>query len=322
MVYLRTKETEQFCRLCKTIRFLCLPRVPINRCVIILLLCVAIQVEAQNNFRTDVGIPYVPVLSISPPPTSGGAIFINSVDNKLYWYTGNQWMTANTVTAVTAPDGTPVVNIQSPSGRNWMDRNLGATQVATSITDVSSYGYLFQWCRYEDGHQVRTSPIYAISAGVALSDNSASAWKGSFIKTTSNMAWLNGGLNSGTLWWNGTVAGANNPCPAGYHVPTRAEWQSEIDAGMNSYQEAYSRLKMPLAGSRGYNSGFTSSYYDSKGPIYIGQYWSSTSFSSTNYTDAIGLYMCNSTDVGPVKFNLDMGLRQGNGNSVRCIKDL
>ncbi len=38
-----------------------------------------------------------------------------------------------------------------------MDRNLGATQAATSSSDANSYGDLCQWGRGTDGHQIRTS---------------------------------------------------------------------------------------------------------------------------------------------------------------------
>ncbi len=40
----------------------------------------------------------------------------------------------------------------------WLDRNLGAMQVATSSSDEDSYGDLFQWGRLDDGHQEITSP--------------------------------------------------------------------------------------------------------------------------------------------------------------------
>jgi len=39
-----------------------------------------------------------------------------------------------------------------------MDRNLGATQVATSSTDENSYGDLYQWGRRADGH---SNKLYA-----------------------------------------------------------------------------------------------------------------------------------------------------------------
>ena len=43
------------------------------------------------------------------------------------------------------------------TGRIWMDRNLGASNVASSSTDINSYGSLYQWGRDTDGHELRTS---------------------------------------------------------------------------------------------------------------------------------------------------------------------
>lgn len=44
-----------------------------------------------------------------------------------------------------------------PDTRCWLDRNLGASRVANSYDDSQAYGYLFQWGRANDGHQIRTS---------------------------------------------------------------------------------------------------------------------------------------------------------------------
>ena len=43
-----------------------------------------------------------------------------------------------------------------PDTRCWLDRNLGASRVANSYDDSQAYGYLFQWGRANDGHQIRT----------------------------------------------------------------------------------------------------------------------------------------------------------------------
>ncbi len=52
---------------------------------------------------------------------------------------------------------TTIVDVTNPTtGAIWMDRNLGATQAATSSTDVDAYGDLYQWGR-SDGHQCRTA---------------------------------------------------------------------------------------------------------------------------------------------------------------------
>ena len=60
----------------------------------------------------------------------------------------------------------------------WLDRNLGATQVATSTTDVPSRGHYFQWGRGDDGHQ--------------LLDSTISGTKIVFGTTSSNWIWMNG----------------------------------------------------------------------------------------------------------------------------------
>ena len=53
---------------------------------------------------------------------------------------------------------TAVIDVTNPvTGKTWMDRNLGASQVATSSTDTNAYGDLYQWGRRADGHQCRNS---------------------------------------------------------------------------------------------------------------------------------------------------------------------
>ncbi len=56
-----------------------------------------------------------------------------------------------------APSATVVTTVTGAGGGVWMDRNLGASQVATSSTDANSYGALFQWGRLSDGHEDRGS---------------------------------------------------------------------------------------------------------------------------------------------------------------------
>lgn len=55
-------------------------------------------------------------------------------------------------------DGLIYKTVISPfTNRVWLDRNLGATQVATSFNDPLSYGDLYQWGRLKDGHEKRNS---------------------------------------------------------------------------------------------------------------------------------------------------------------------
>ena len=113
--------------------------------------------------------------------------------------------------------GASVVEVINPStGKTWMDRNLGASRVATSRTDADAYGDLYQWGRRSDGHQCRNSSTTSTLSSI---DQPA---HGHFITTTSD-DWrspLNDNL------WQG-VSGTNNPCPEGFRLPTISELDAE-----------------------------------------------------------------------------------------------
>jgi len=279
-------------------------------CIIALLLCCMVHAGAQSYFRTESGTPYVQGGSIFPTPTSAGAMYVNSDDNKLYWYTGNQWMTVAAAVAVTAPDGTAIVNITSPSGRVWMDRNLGASRAPTSNNDYLAYGSLFQWCRAADGHQLMNwtgNTVGTTVNGTAVNGTTSTKSTGStapnslFITASASpYDWLNTQQPDGSLWWNGTTAGANSPCPAGYHVPTLAEWQGEWASTLVALNFA-----LPSC-HRGSNNGLFS--IDS----FQGLYWTS----SVQGTSGVGISTNGSGSLNILYTN------RANGICVRCIKNL
>jgi hypothetical protein len=121
-----------------------------------------------------------------------------------------------------------------------MDRNLGATQVATSSADANSYGDMYQWGRLKDGHQCRTSSTTA----TASKDNTP--MHGDFI--TSSGDWRS--VQNDNLWQG--VSGINNPCPSGYRLPTETEINAERACwGIQNAAGAFgSVLKLPAAGYR------------------------------------------------------------------------
>ena len=198
---------------------------------------------------------------------------------------------------------TPTPNVTNPTtGEIWMDRNLGASQVATSSTDANAYGDLYQWGRAADGHESRTSATTSTNATSAV-PNDGNAWDGFFITVGSSpYDWLT--PQDDNLWQG--VSGTNNPCPSGYRLPTEAEWEAERTSwSSNNAAGAFaSPLKLPVAGFRYYSNGtlFNVGSY--------GYYWSS----AVSGTDARNLYF----------FSSGAGMHssyRAYGFSVRCLKD-
>ena len=97
----------------------------------------------------------------SPLP---GLLIFNTSSNCLNFFDGTKWVELKGF--ITYPDSAvhcsviaEVKDVVSPTGRIWMDRNLGASRVATSSNDEDAFGDLYQWGRYSDGHQCRNSSI-------------------------------------------------------------------------------------------------------------------------------------------------------------------
>ena len=188
--------------------------------------------------------------------------------------------------------------VKGADGNCWLDRNLGATQVATAYNDSASYGWYYQWGRRTDGHQVSTS---GTTSTLSSSD---SPGNGNFILAPSSpYDWRSGQNNA---LWQG-VSGTNNPCPTGFRIPTQPEWAAWVTAaGITNYITAFSsNLKLTAAGTR-VNGG---------GALYnqgaSGFYWSS----SVTGIHAYYLYF-GSGGVYPALYDY-----RANGFSVRCIRD-
>jgi uncharacterized protein (TIGR02145 family) len=198
-----------------------------------------------------------------------------------------------------APGPTAIVNVTNPTtGKIWMDRNLGASQAATSSTDFNAYGDLYQWGRRADGHQCRTSPTTATLSSVDQPAN------GNFI--INNSGFIDWRSPQNTFLWQG-VNGVNNPCPNTYRLPTDVEFQAEYQSWstQNPAGAFASPMKWTLAGGRG-NTGSIFSVGTN------GYYWSS-SVSGTTTSNSRYLVFGG----GPTLSDLGRAY----GMSVRCVKD-
>ncbi|HUX97316.1 MAG TPA: FISUMP domain-containing protein [Bacteroidales bacterium] len=235
---------------------------------------------------------------------------VGTAPGQMQYWNGTAWITVapgTTGQVLTLINGVPTWgapgmgmgtnDVYNPrTGKIWMDRNLGATQVATSSTDAASYGDLYQWGRGTDGHQIRTSGTTS-----TLSIIDAPEHANFILAPDSPYDWL---ITQNSNLWQG-VNGINNPCPGGYRLPTEAELDAErLSWSSNDAAGAFaSPLKLPMAGFRSISGTF--------GAVGSNGYcWSST----------VGGTYSRSLSFGSSTASVNNSNR-ANGISVRCLKD-
>ncbi|CAC9654952.1 hypothetical protein [uncultured Gammaproteobacteria bacterium] len=191
----------------------------------------------------------------------------------------------------------------SKTGRVWLDRNLGATQVATKADDSAAYGHYYQWGRNDDGHEFKNSLTTQTQATILTPVS------GKFIDSK-NVAfksdWTNADSNGGkrvVAWADG---GVNDICPVGFSVPTQAELAADT-TGINNDTAFSGFLRLPNAGFR-----------DNKGKLdaIVGSHirmWT-RSVQASNNRHSIYLKFNSGGAIFDVSNRID-------GFSVRCIKD-
>ena len=217
-----------------------------------------------------------------------------------------------------------VVNGEGGTKLRFMNYNLGAADVVKNMTAAQqaahtnaadTYGDLYQWGRMADGHEKRNSPVIAgpVSALDANGQPTGTSI-GRFITVTADLYdWRTPQNNS--LW--GVPKTIQDPCPAGWRVPTVAEWQAVLDNNAWTWQDSpvsgrkispdggsTTTLFLPAAGNRNPNTGVVLHSGD------YGYYWSSTVFGFS-----ARFLRLNSGDVV-------YGTYRAAGVSVRCVADL
>ncbi len=198
------------------------------------------------------------------------------------------------------PTPTPagsIGTVTSLTGRVWMDKNLGASRVATAYDDSAAYGDFYQWGRGPDGHEKRDS---LTSSTLSSSDTPG---HGSFIIVPSPYPYDWRNPQNDSLWQG--VSGLNNPCPSGFRLPTISEWEAERATWSTNNRDGAFASPLKLA-----STGTRSRYDGSIDFLGSGKYWSS----SVNGINARFLHF-DSTSANPYSHY------HAEGFSVRCIED-
>jgi uncharacterized protein (TIGR02145 family) len=266
----------------------------------------AVAPGTSGNVLTSNGTTWTSATPAAGLPSTG-----NTAGDMLYW-NGSAWVKVaagsngqNLTFNNGAPSWTNTISfantvVNAKTGKFWMDRNLGATQVATSSGDADSFGGLYQWGRGTDGHQIVSSSTTSVLSSSDTPGN------GEFIRlSTTPGDWR---ISPNTNLWQG-VNGINNPCPTGYRIPTGAEWDAERTSwsSNNSVGAFASPLKLPMGGYRFSGDGIA--IHRSNAPYY-GYYWSSTVIGN----DSRYLYF--TSNFADMEYD-----GRADGLSVRCIKD-
>lgn len=226
-----------------------------------------------------------------------------------------------------------LVTVRLGDGSVWLQQNLGSIQVGTAINDNLAHGDLFQWGRWDDGHQVidrsnATAPLASNTTNLtAPNPNNILA-----AKTGNAMGSVYINLNT---WWNVeavvtatastpeevTENNGADPCKAlgeGWRLPTATEYNAvRLNTGgvsgstiTNSTTAVESVLKFTCGAIRTGPAGFT-------GVGNRGMYWSSTAATlAGGLTPHQSLAMditASATTVAPS--------RRYFGCSIRCKKD-
>lgn len=203
--------------------------------------------------------------------------------------------------------------VRGADGKIWLQQNLGSTKVASSLSDADAYGDLFQWGRWDDGHQLRNSVLNAVSPA----QNNPGGLNGG------STSFYSAAYNSSSNWWADGVStdkwdapnvsqvsavNGADPCKAigtGWRMPAKTEVEAAITAeNITELNSALSsNLKLVPAGIKDYNGIFSPGTR-----LYL---WTSTPSAYTGSGEHLYISQFSSLT--------NSGGRDG-GQSVRCIK--
>ena len=110
--------------------------------------------------------------------------------------------------------------VTSPiTGKQWLDRNLGASQACTSSTDSACYGDYYQWGRLADGHEKVNSELTMTQATSIINVGRE------FITSSTDWTSIDSDGALRAAKWSKTDG--TGVCPGGFKVPTLIELKNE-----------------------------------------------------------------------------------------------
>lgn len=201
-------------------------------------------------------------------------------------------------------DGLEYKVIKSPiTGKEWLDRNMGALQACQSLEDESCFGDYYQWGRKTNGHEKLANEM---SSKKRLEKDLDTNGKYIVVKKSSTFDWRI--EQDDNLWKD--ESSKNNICPKGFRIPTELEIKTETVEAKDSHKvvdnkTAYNNfLKIPSSGFRTLCLG------DVVRQGRHGSLWTSSSYERESF------YL----DFNPTEAVMTTGAR-AEGLPVRCIKN-
>lgn len=214
--------------------------------------------------------------------------------------------------------------MKGADGKIWLNHNLGAeytdannprgnfdpAKKPDSREDYLAFGSFFQWQRIADGHELMSWTSKTTGTASLTTNTQASSWTNAgtnkFITTLPGNFWVVNTIATAgphNLWQAG---GSNNPCPDGFHVPTKNEFQSWINRlGSPTGDGAFEDLHLTSTSHRYISGSFgftTRTHY---------------SISEINGATIPALYMRGNDPLSATLGSFGNGL----GMSVRCIQN-
>ena len=213
--------------------------------------------------------------------------------------------------------------VRAKDGNVWLQQNLGSANVAATQTDATSWGDLFQWGRWDDGHQLRTglttssttpSPNNPLGLTIPNPDPLTDPQPFYYNSTASSKWWAGGVATDKAEAASTNDLSATNGCDpckkllgGQWRLPTQTEWSTLITAeGITYNVNAFSsNLKIP---STTFRDGATGALNSNTNTTRL---WSSTAGASG------GAFVFSVTNVAASAAVSNISRAQGYG--IRCI---